>query len=290
MEEALILERKSPAPVAQIGRLLAFHFDLHPTEAIARVRYGGGILIERASPAKVREVKDHLDATDVASRILSASDLEEIPREFRAFALDLSTSDMTARTITGNRLSLAPKDILALHLYGLLPDTVEVESHRETQKREHAEKASQRFLQSSLLDSDPRTPGASNLSPRARQLSETLAEKKLQGMEFHLTLFSSAPIRLLRIRKNDFDFSSLGVQKQPHSMDNFLMLLDEIVAYLPHAWNREPAVEFLRDLDPNSILRFKSEEIHNFERWLYQWVRLEAIGAETIDERESGGG
>ena len=68
------------------------------------------------------------------------------------------------------------------------------------------------------------------------------------------------------------------------------MLLDEIVAYLPHAWNREPAVEFLRDLDPNSILRFKSEEIHNFERWLYQWVRLEAIGAETIDERESGGG
>ena len=82
----------------------------------------------------------------------------------------------------------------------------------------------------------------------------------------------------VRIRKDDFDFSFLADQKQEHSLDNFLILLDEILAYVPHAWNREPALEFLRELQPQSILRFKEEEVTNFDRWLLEWVRLEGAG------------
>ena len=76
------------------------------------------------------------------------------------------------------------------------------------------------------------------------------------------------------IAKDDCDFSCLGEQKQSHSLDNFLLLLDEVLAYLPTAWNREPALQFLRTLNPQTISRSKEEEARNFDRWMLQWVRL----------------
>ena len=47
MLRALIALPDAPLDSTRVGRILAFHFDLHPADAIARVRYGGGIIIEK---------------------------------------------------------------------------------------------------------------------------------------------------------------------------------------------------------------------------------------------------
>ena len=43
---ALILQRGSPRPLPEIARILAYHLSLHLTDALTRVRYGGGLLAE----------------------------------------------------------------------------------------------------------------------------------------------------------------------------------------------------------------------------------------------------
>lgn len=113
-------------------------------------------------------------------------------------------------------------------------------------------------------------------------------------MEMHLTLYCAEPPRPageggpewrwspLRIAKNDFDYSCLQEQKQTHSLDNFLILLEDVLAYLPEAWNREAVGRFLSELDPLKILHSKEEETENFDRWMLEWVRIECAerGAE----------
>jgi hypothetical protein len=97
----------------------------------------------------------------------------------------------------------------------------------------------------------------------------------MEAMELHLTILARDPHGPVRVRKNDFDFSCLGEQRQKHSIDNFLLLLEEVLAYLPRAWNRKAAEQFLSDLDPKKILYFKEEEAASLERWLYQWARMD---------------
>ena len=60
----LILQRTSPKPVAEIGRLLAYHLSLHPTDAIALVRYGGGLVAENLPDDMATRLIAQLDAID----------------------------------------------------------------------------------------------------------------------------------------------------------------------------------------------------------------------------------
>ena len=80
MEDALILEPDSSLPVAQIGRILAPLYDLHPTDVTSRVRYGGGILVESAPPATIRDVKERLAEIGVDTRIIPAGALADPTR------------------------------------------------------------------------------------------------------------------------------------------------------------------------------------------------------------------
>jgi hypothetical protein len=149
-------------------------------------------------------------------------------------------------------------------------------------------------LESLLCTAEPPVPGeeapgaeASLLSPRGQQLFRNLKENGLAAMEIHLTIYcletlsraGDAPTRRpwspLRIARRDFDYSCLGEQRQPHSIDNILILLEEVLAYLPWAWNRETAARFLASLDPGVILQSKGEEVENYDRWMLEWVRIE---------------
>ena len=47
----LVLERDSPRPVAEIGRVVADHCSLHLADAISQVRYGGGLVADDLSDA-----------------------------------------------------------------------------------------------------------------------------------------------------------------------------------------------------------------------------------------------
>lgn len=263
MERALILERDSPAPVASIGRILAYHFELHPTDAISRVRYCGGLLIESAPQDKVLEVARCLAEIDVRTRVVATDTLWALPRGYKIVSLTFSENEIRASKLTGSPLRLRRADIHGIHLYGLKPSGQEVDL-------------------ASILDSTPnplpleafdRATGA-GLSPRARRLLDNLEAAELRNLCLHLTLYCVAPIGPVRIDRDDFDFSCLGEQKQTHSLDNFLLLLEDVLAYLPDAWNRQRAVEFLEDLDPKRIFCFKEEEARNFDRWMLLWVLL----------------
>jgi hypothetical protein len=259
MDAALLIERDSPFPIPQVGRLLAFHFGLHPADAIARVRYGGGILVENAPREPLLEIQARLLEAGVRTVVIDSDLLYAVPRGQKAVAVEFLEEGLLVRRSTGPNLILARDGILALHLYGLLPAPAEAEA--------------------------PAAAGAAGseslLSPRARQLTEKLAAAGFQGCLLHVTIYSAeaCPVRIAR---DDFQFSCLGEQKQPHSLDNFLILLDELLAYLPEAWNREPAARFLADLEPAAIIRFKEEEVRNFDRWMLHCVRLER-------ERRAGG-
>ena len=195
---------------------------------------------------------------------------------------------MGVQLVGGRRLEIPRRDVFALHFYGLLPPRADEPEPKKKRKRVPAAGTPGGLRSAAFLDimgaetiSEPGTEQSSawemgQLSRRGQNLHDNLVAREAVPMEFHLALLCCEPHGPVRIRKNDFDFSSLGEQRQSHSLDNFLILLEEVLAHLPEAWTREPAVRFLTDLDPGPILYFKAEEAQNLERWLYQWARIQA--------------
>jgi hypothetical protein len=289
----LILERGSAKPVAEIGRLLSCYLPLHPTDATLQVRYGGGLIAESLSGEKADELKSSLLGIGVRARKVEADRWAVLPRGFKAFALDFLAETILARRVSGREVVLRRDHISGLHLHGLLP---------VSEKKEAPEKGLDRGDDwiDLPLDSPPGgktdeenapdkaglsiSPGLSmtstafdeRLSPRGRVLFENLARDGLSAMEFCLTLYLRDPVGPVRIKKNEFDYSCLKKDREEHSLDNFLLLLEKTLKYLPDAWNREIVEEFLRNLDPKKILYFKEEEAENFDRWMLQWARIEA--------------
>jgi hypothetical protein len=249
---ALVLERDSPKPDAEIGRLLAFHLGLHPTDAILRVRYGGGLLVEGVSEETAEELGRRLAGIGVRTRRVDEGSWGIEARGYRAFGLTFADDSLEVRLVTGRRLRVPRADVHAVHLYCLAAPPGEREEH-EALRREPV-----------LQDV---------LSLRGRQLLRKLEERGLRGAELHLTLLCAEPVGPVRVRRNDFDFTCLGPGLEQHSLDNFLLLLDEVLRFLPAAWNREAAAAFLEDLDPQRLLYFKVEEALARERWLSYWIR-----------------
>lgn len=275
---AVILERDSPRPFMEIGRLLAFHLDLHPTDAVTRVRYGGGLVVEGVTKEIADRLVSKLSELGVRARTISSDLWALVPRGARVSRLELGDTTLTGSLVGGRRIELPRRDIFALQVHGLLPldrgkDVVEI---RPKKVKKPALALTPLLGGADLVsggDPDLREPGS--LGPRGRRLYEKLAEHGLLELELHLSLYAD-PYGPLRIQKNDYDFTSLGVSREEHSLDNFLVLLDHVLAYLPSAWNREPAARFAESLDPRPIHYFKAEEAQNLERWLYEWSRIEA--------------
>ena len=120
--------------------------------------------------------------------------------------------------------------------------------------------------------------------PLLEGVVQNLEENGLTAMELHLTLYAPPSVGPLRIRRLDFNFSGLGEAKLDHSLDNFIVLLEKLVATFPDAWNAGRARRFLDDMDPMGILYFKAEEAQNFDRWMLQWVAIEARERERIEK------
>jgi hypothetical protein len=102
-----------------------------------------------------------------------------------------------------------------------------------------------------------------------------MAEAPKAPLELHLTLCCPDPVGPLRTEKDKLDFSCLGEEKLPHSVDNFLILLEKVLATFPGAWGGEKIKDLLSDLDPLKILDYKKEEATRRERWMLQWIRIE---------------
>ncbi|MBI4602930.1 MAG: hypothetical protein HY721_13315 [Planctomycetes bacterium] len=250
----MILERDSPKPDAEIGRLLAYHLALHPTDAILRVRYGGGLVADGVPEDVADDLARRLREIGVRARKIDAALWAVVPRGCRAFGLAFGEEALEVRLVTGRRLLVPRRDIFALHLHAMAGPS--------------GAKGGDKAARPSIADAEV-------LSARGRKLLENLVEAGLEQVELHLSLLCAEPFGAVRVRRSDFDFSCLGVNVLEHSLDNFLILLDEVLLYLPEAWNRRAAEAFLETLDPKRILHFKEEEATNLERWLFQWIRIE---------------
>jgi hypothetical protein len=289
---ALILERASPRPVAEIGRLLACHLPVHATDATARVRYGGGLIAKDLPDDIAAELALRLGEIGVRTRKIASSRWAAAPRGSRVAALELGEDALTA-SLRGrvSLLTVPRRDVLGLRVHGVAAERPPGEDARNGGRRKRA----QAEPGTSTLVEEAVASGAegSLLSPRGSEVLRRLRENGIASMEMHITLYCAEPGPAagevergwlwspLRIAKGDFDYSSLGEQKQAHSLDNFLILLEELLAWLPDAWNRETAERFLSSLDPLDILHFKEEEAENFDRWMLEWVRIESAGREA---------
>ena len=76
----------------------------------------------------------------------------------------------------------------------------------------------------------------------------------------------------MRAGREDMDYSPLGPRKLSNSLDNFLLVLEDLLRFAPEVWLAERVTDFLDSLDPARILYFKPEEVQNFERWMQVWM------------------
>jgi hypothetical protein len=265
-EYCLIAERESPQPANAIGQLLAQHLTLHRADAIARVRYGGGLIAESVTREQAERLASELGAIGVATRRIEADRWLAVPRGYEAYGLEFLDDTLLANLANGGSIIVARDDILGVHLHALRPEG------DERAEADAASVAATARLQAAALEPAARL---TELSARARTLLENLRQAKASGAELHVTFYCAGHIGPVRLRKSRIDYSFLGAELCKHSLDNFLLLLEKVAAYVPDAWNLRRLETFLASLDPRPLIYFKAEEAENFDRWMLQWVRLE---------------
>ena len=280
-EVALILQRESPRPLPAIAEVLMRHLDLHHTDVMAKLRYGGGLLTDRI-PLQVGEtIAAELQDVGVLARCIDSVLWHSVSHGVRAYQLSFIDDEVSVGLVGGRLLLFPKRDVVGMHLYGLVPPPPEAEEPRYMRRwkkyRDREKPRDDKKLRMALDCVSSVGPDGVDLTARACRLLENLKDIGAEGMEFFLTLFcyregEAVPVR---VRKNDFDFSCLGERKEKHSLDNFLVLLDTLVDELPMAWNRDRMQAFVEELDPKPILYFKEEEAENYDRWMVQWVELE---------------
>ncbi|HVR72851.1 MAG TPA: hypothetical protein VMT52_00895 [Planctomycetota bacterium] len=253
----LILEPGSPRPEGEIGRIVALHSGVNPSDATMRVRYGGGLLADHLRPGDAEAIARELSEIGVRTRTIEASRWALEPRGFRAFGLELPGAALVVRLVSGRMIVVPKETVFGLHLYALSAPRGDGPGEEVV-----------------LAMSRPEERGV--LSPRGRDYLCKAAESGLLPFEMYLTIHSDEPFGPIRVRKRDFDFTSLGEKRLEHSADNFLILLEEVLAAFPLAMNREPAERFLTDLDPRAFYYFKEEEAENKDRWILQWRQIKA--------------
>lgn len=258
MKHSLILEPDAPLLVREVGEVLTAVLGLHPADARGRVRYCGGILVEGVDEDTGRSVHEGLRALGVPTRLVPLPRLPPAPRGFRAASLARVDDALIVRRPDTTSVVLLAPEVIAIHLHAI----------RE-QSGEAADRSATILGGPLSILADPGSPAAQGLSPRGRRLLERLREPESDGLELHLTIHAREPIGPVRVPRDPFDYSGLGRQKQAHSLDNFLLLVEEVLAVAPSALHRAQAETFLRSLDPGPIVRYKAEEVAAFDRWVH---------------------
>ncbi len=251
---ALILDPESPRPLAEIGKILIRQLELHPADAMARARYAGGILLTEVSNEAAGLLVDRLAEVGVSARCIDSALLKDLPRGFRARSLEVLPDAICAGIPGGQEIVILRESYRGVHLYAL-PSTVSLEY--------------------STGECPPEMGQESSLSPRAQKLREALLASGDPPPKLVLTLHCETSIGPVRLYREDLDYSSLGERKLPHSLDNFLLLLEDLHSFSPDAWMAERVRSFLERLDPAEILYFKPEEGQNLDRWMQVWIRIE---------------
>jgi hypothetical protein len=247
----LLLEPGAPRPVAEIARVLIERLAFHPADATSRVRYSGGLLLNAVSRKEAEDVAARLGELGVSTRLVDAALLQDLPRGARARSLEFLSEELCAGLPGGEDLVIPRESIAGIHFFAL-PEV-----------------------------SRPPEPGAAGpseggersiLSPRATRLRENLLAAG--GPRIALNLLCGDGIGPVRLTREEIDYSALGSRKAPHSLDNFILILEDLLAFAPEAWLADRLARFVAEMDIAPFLYSKPEEGQNFERWMQIWIRL----------------
>ena len=254
---SLVLAAGSAAAHEDLSAALQEQLGMHRSDAMARARYGGGILVSGEAHPRLEQLAAALERLGVSSSIAETAELENLPRPKRITGLEFSAGKLTAASPGGKNTAIEKAALAGIKAYALLP---------EAPPAKEEEEPGGGSLSTSLLSGpadDGRMPKPGN---KLARLLARLQDPRFNGISFHLTLYGTNPLMALKISKDEFDYSCLEADKTGNSLENFLLLLERLLDWLPATGSAEKAGAFLDAPDPEIILLSGENEAAAFDR------------------------
>ena len=254
---SLVLAPGSATAHDDLSAALQKQLGMHRSDAMARARYGGGILASGETRPRLEQLAAALDRMGVSSSIAETAELENLPRPKRITGLQFSTGKLTAASPGGKNTDIEKADLAGIKAYALLP---------ETPPAKEEEESGESSLSASLLSGSSDDGTMTKPGNKLAGLLDRLQDPRFNGISFHLTLYGANPLMALKINKDEFDYSCLEADKTGTSLENFLLLLERLLDWLPATGSTEEAEAFLDAPDPEIILLSGENESAAFDR------------------------
>lgn len=272
---SLLLPPGTAVETEKIAAALQEDLGLHRSEAMPRALYGGGILANRESHRKLEKLAARIEALGAKSSIVPSMDLEDLPRPRRTTGLDFTARELVVRSPGGNGLSLRRSALGGIRAIALLPESLPPEE----------EDADAGPLWSSILEDPRERQQQEEHHHKLQLLVDHLQDPELKGISFQLRIYSKSPPAILKIDKDEFDYSCLGENKSDNSLENYIRLLEKLLDWLPEPENHGQVEDFLADPDPRAILLSGENEAACSDR-AFLWHLQNAAGGKSTGKRE----
>lgn len=254
---SLVLAPGSKAAHEDLSAALQEQLGMHRSDAMARARYGGGILASGEARPRLEQLAAALEKLGASSSIAETAELENLPRPKRITGLQFSTGKLTAASPGGKNTAIEKADLAGIKAYALLPEAPPAKDEEEP--------GGGGGLSASLLSGSTDDGRITKAGDKLARLLDRLQDPKFNGISFHLTLYGTNPLMALKINKDEFDYSCLEADKTGTSLENFLLLLEKLLDWLPATGNTEEARAFLDAPDPEIILLSGDNEAAAFD-------------------------
>lgn len=272
---SLLLPLETAVGAEKIATALQDDLGLHRSEAMPRALYGGGILANRESYGKLEKLAATIESLGATSSIVHSAELENQPRPRRTTGLDFNDGELIARGPGGNEMPLPRSTLAGIRALALLPENPAAEE----------EDTDANPLRGPILENPRERPQEEESQRRLQLLVERLDDPELKGISFQIRVYSKSPPAVLKIDKDEFDYSCLKVNKSDNSLENYLRLLEKLLGWLPGSGHHVQVEDFLEDPDPRAILLSGDNEVACSDR-SFLWHLQNAAGVESSEKAQ----
>ena len=272
---SLLLPLDTAVEAEKIATALQDDLGLHRSEAMPRALYGGGILANRESYGKLEKLAATIESLGATSSIVHSAELENLPRPRRTTGLDFNDGELIARGPGGNEMPLPRSTLAGIRATALLPENPAAEE----------EDTDANPLRGPILEDPRERPQEEESQRRLQLLVERLDDPELKGISFQIRVYSKSPPAVLKIDKDEFDYSCLKVNKSDNSLENYLRLLEKLLGWLPGSGHHVQVEDFLEDPDPRAILLSGDNEVACSDR-SFLWHLQNAAGVESSEKTQ----
>ena len=265
---SLLLPPGTAVEAEKIATALQDELGLHRSEALPRALYGGGVLANRESYGKLEKLAATIKPLGATGNIVHSAELENLPRPRRTSGLDFNDVELIAQAPSGKRMPVPRSSLSGIRAIALLPENPAAEE----------EDTAASPLHSSTLEPPRESHQEEECQRRLRVLVERLNDPGLKDLAFQLRLYATSPLAVLKIDKDEFDYSCLGENKSDNSLENYLRLLEKLLGWMPGSGYLRQVEDFLNDPDPLAILLSGDNEVACSDRSLLWHLENAATG------------